>query len=196
MKIVRNVAVLFCAAAISMNASAQRLKLLEGDVSALKSETSINFEFTYDNMKVGKYDNESEYVADKTADYNKKEPGKGDTWAKSWVSDRQGRYEPRFIESFLAPTKMTQSANAKYTLIFKTTSTEPGFNIGVMRRNAEINGEAWIVETANRDKVIAKISVSRAPGGVFGGFDFDTGLRLTESYATAGKSLGKFVKKG
>ena len=196
MKIVRNVAVLFCAASISMNASAQRLKVIEGDLSALKSESSINFEFVYDNMSVGKYNKEADYIVAKTEEYNKKEAGKGDTWAKSWVSDRQGRYEPRFIESFLAPSKMTQSSNAKYTLIFKTTTTEPGFNVGVWRKNAEIDGEAWIVETANKDKVIAKVSVSNAPGGVFGGFDFDTGLRLTESYATAGKALGKLVKKG
>lgn len=61
----------------------------------------------------------------------------------------------------------------KYTLIFKTDFTEPGFNVGVMRKNAVISGEAWIVETANKDHIIAKISVDKALGRTFGGYDFD-----------------------
>lgn len=35
--------------------SAQKIKVISGDISALKSETSVNTEFTYDdNMQVGK----------------------------------------------------------------------------------------------------------------------------------------------
>jgi hypothetical protein len=89
---------------------------------------------------------------------------------------------------------MTISKNAKYTLIFKTMTTEPGFNIGITRKNAEINGEVILVETANKDKVLARASVQKALGRTFGGFDFDTGLRLSEAYADAGKAIGKFVK--
>jgi hypothetical protein len=36
--------------------------------------------------------------------------------------------------------------------------------------------------------------VFKAPGRVFGGLDFDTGVRLTEAYATSGKKLGRFIK--
>ena len=174
--------------------NAQRIKLVEGDFSALKSEQKINTEFTYDNMSVGKYDKEADYIADKTADYNKKEAGKGDTWAKAWVSDRKSRFEPKFNDLFAKSSNMSISTDAKYTLIFKTTSTEPGFNIGITRKNAEINGEVWIVETANKEKVIAKATVLRAPGRMAGGFDFDTGERLSEAYEMAGKALGKYIK--
>lgn len=90
---------------------------------------------------------------------------------------------------------MTITPKAKYTLIYKTTFTEPGFNVGVMRKNATIDGEAWIVETADKNKVIAKIAVTKAPGRMFGGFDFDTGERISEAYAMAGRALARLIVK-
>jgi hypothetical protein len=187
--------VIFLLAVIfSIEANAQRIKLVEGDLSALKSEQNINTEFTYDNMRVGKYEKEADYIADKTESLNKKEPGRGDTWAKAWVNDRKDRFEPKFNELFEKSSSMSTSKNAKYTLIFKTLTTEPGFNIGITRKNAEINAEVWIVETANKNKVLAKATVQKAVGRTFGGYDFDTGERLSEAYADAGKALGKFIK--
>ena len=59
---------------------------------------------------------------------------------------------------------------------------------------AEIDGEALIVETANPSNVIARISVLNCPGRTFGGNDYDTGERIQEAYAVAGKGLGKFIK--
>ncbi|MFT3945537.1 MAG: hypothetical protein QM763_01075 [Agriterribacter sp.] len=43
--------------------------------------------------------------------------------------------------------------------------------------------------------MLAKISVDKAPGKSFWGNDYDTGERLSECYATAGRAVGKFVKK-
>jgi len=193
MKVIKPLGLLF-ALAISIGISAQRIKVIEGDLSALKGEQNINTEFTYDNMKVGKYDKEADYVSDKTTSLNKKEPGRGDTWAKAWITDRKDRFEPKFNELFEKSSNMSISKNAKYTLIFKTITTEPGFNIGITRKNAEINAEVVLVETANKDKVIAKATVQKAVGRTFGGYDFDTGERISEAYADAGKALGKYVK--
>lgn len=64
-----------------------------------------------------------------------------------------------------------------------------------MRKNAVIDGEVWIVETANPSNIVAKITVDKALGRTFGGYDFDTGGRIMEAYADAGKALGKFVKE-
>ena len=187
--------VVLLAITISLGTNAQRVKLVEGDLSALKSEQKINAEFTYDNMKVGKFDKEEDYVADKTKSYNKKEPGKGDTWAKAWVDDRKEKFEPKFMEFFEKSSGMTITKDSKYTMIFKTLTTEPGFNAGVVRKNAEINSEVWIVETANKDKVVAKVAVQKAMGGYYGLNDFDTGERLSEAYANAGRAVGRFVKE-
>ena len=172
----------------------QKIKKVEGDLAPLKNETSINIEYIYDDMSVGKYKKEQDYIDAKKEEYNKKEPGRGDRWAKSWVSDRVGRFQPKFAELFSENSDMVVTPKAKYTLIFHTTSTEPGYNIAISRKNAEIDGEVLIVETANRNNVIAKLSVSNAPGKSVMGNDYDTGERISEAYAKAGKTLGKYIK--
>ncbi|MBS1754338.1 MAG: hypothetical protein R2765_02650 [Ferruginibacter sp.] len=178
----------------TFSAFGQRVKKTSGDENILKSESSINIEFNYDNIQVGKYKTEQEYITAKTAEYNKKEAGKGDSWAKSWANDKESRFEPKFIELFTRESGMTVSKDAKYTLIFKTTSIEPGYNIGISRKNAEIDAEVWIVETANKDNKLATFTISNVPGGTAFGYDFDTGLRISEAYANAGKKLGKYLK--
>ena len=134
----------------SLTANAQRIKTKSGNENIIKNESTINIEFVYDGLSVGKYDVEADYIKAKTDEYNKKEPGRGDSWARSWVSDRESRFEPRFINEFQDATGMTVKKDAKYTLVFKTTSIEPGYNIVISRKNAEIDAEAWIVETANK----------------------------------------------
>jgi hypothetical protein len=175
-------------------ANAQRFKVTEGNLSALKGETSYNIEFTYNDMSVGKFEHESDYIEKKKAEYNSKEPGRGDSWAKSWISDRKMVFEPKFIDLFEKTSDMTVKATAKYTIIFHTTTTEPGYNIYISKKNAEIDAEATIVETANRSKIIAVIAVKNAPGRTFSGNDFATGERIAECYAVAGKKLSKFIK--
>ncbi|MCB0520362.1 MAG: hypothetical protein H6577_06680 [Lewinellaceae bacterium] len=183
--------------AFALPANAQKLKMTKGDLKALKGEKSINTEFTYENMGVGKFKKEAEYVDKKVKEYNEKEKGRGDTWKEAWIADRQNRFEPQFNELFSKYAEMDAGdhPDAKYTLIFNTSFTEPGFNVGVMRKNAYIDGTATIVETANRDKVVAVISVDNSPGRSAGGYDFDTGERISEAYAKAGKELGKMVVK-
>ena len=194
MKLLTTSSVLFLLLFFSIQVEAQKLKLTEGDLSVIKDQSSINFEFGYNNMSVGKFDTEKEYLEKKTDEYNKKESGRGDNWAKSWINDRQSHFEPKFIELFTKASGMSESKTAKYTIIFKTKFTEPGFNIGIVRKNAKINADAVIVETANKSKVIALITVDNALGRTFGGYDFDTGQRISEAYADAGKALGKFIK--
>ena len=189
--------ILSVALLLSANAMAQKVRVLDGNLDALKGVSKINVQFDYSKMGVGKFATEEEYIEKKKDDYNKKESGKGNDWEKAWKADRKNRFEPQFKELFAKHSDMNigDFPSEKYTLIFKTTYTEPGFNIYVTRKYAEIDGEAWIVETTNPDNVIAKISVQNCPGRTYGGNDYDTGTRIQESYAVAGKGLGKFLKK-
>src|SRR5579863_8839002 len=82
----------------ALTVHAQRVRLADGKLDFLRSERAINIEFTYDNMSVGKFNKEDDYINSKKDEYNKKEPGRGDNWAKSWVSDREYRFHPKFIE--------------------------------------------------------------------------------------------------
>jgi hypothetical protein len=176
-------------------AFAQKIKLIEGDLQPLKGVAGIKTEFTYDNMTVGKDLTEKDYIAEKKGKLDEKEPGRGEKWEKAWVSDRKERFEPQFRELFAKHSSMSAvDDKAPYTLIFKTTRTEPGWNVGVMRVPAYIDGEAWIVDSADPGKVIAKISIVKSPGRDAWGYDFETGARLQEAYAKAGKELGGFIK--
>ena len=65
MKLFQTGAIVLCISVLSLTAAAQKLKLIEGDLSVLKSETAINTAFTYENMSVGKFDKESDYIAKK-----------------------------------------------------------------------------------------------------------------------------------
>jgi hypothetical protein len=194
MKILKSSLLICLLAVLSFSSFAQKIRLKEGSLDILKNESFINVEFTYDNMSVGKYSKEQDYIDAKKQEYNKKEPGRGDTWAKSWVGDRKYRFEPKFNELFAESSKMTVSEKGKYTLIFHTTSTEPGYNIAISRKNAYIDAEILIVETASKSKVIARLTLDNAPGRTAFGSDYDTGERISEAYAKAGKSLGKYIK--
>jgi hypothetical protein len=192
---------------VALQGFGQKVKLEEGDLSPLKSEKTLAFAFTYDSMSMGGghghppgpghshgQQTEAEYVAKHTEDYNKKSPGKGDEWAKAWKDDRETLYEPGFTKEFEKYGALQPDPKSKYTLIFKTTITEPGFNIGFMRHNAEISGVAWIVETGNKSHVIAKISVTNSPGGSFFENDYATDERISTAYSEAGRGLGYYIK--
>lgn len=177
---------------------AQKLKITQGDLKALSGETSLNVIYQYSPMGVGKFDREEDYVAKKKAEYNEKEPGRGDKWEQSWIEDRQKRFEPQFEELFNKYSKNLQvgiNPSAKYTMIVKTTFTEPGFNVYVTRKNARIDGEILIVPTGDNNNPVATISFINSPGRTFGGYDYDTGTRIQEAYAALGKSLAKMVGK-
>ncbi|MBV4356800.1 hypothetical protein [Pinibacter aurantiacus] len=182
---------------LSVTGHAQKIRLEDGNLDFLKNEKSVNVEFVYENVKVGKYDNEKDYIDKKKEDMNKKEAGTGDKWAKAWIDDRDNRYKPKFEELFTknTPLQVNDKGNSKYTLVYKTTFLEPGYNIGISRKNAQHNAEVFIVEAANKNKVLARITLDKALGRDFWGADFDTGARLAETYADAGKALAKFIEK-
>lgn len=199
MKFISKVAALLTLVLFSMQTNAQRIRTVSGNPEILKNENSLNVEFTYDNISVGKYSREEDYVKKKTDEYNSKDPGRGDNWARGWVADRQSRYEPKFMDLFIRESRMNISKDAKYTLIFKVKSLEPGYNIGISamyggRKNAEMDAVVDIVETADREKVLATITIDNAPGGTWGGYDYDTGSRIQESFAISGKKLAKYLK--
>lgn len=178
---------------------AQKINIVEGDLGFLKGESVVNLEYDYSDMSVGKFEHEADYIAKKKAEYNEKEAGRGDKWEESWIEDRSTRFQPMFEELLNKYTgkkgvAFNQHENdAKYTLELHTTFTEPGFNIYVTRKNAEINAIVTFYETANPDNVLCKIDMRRCPGKSMGMDDYDTGGRIKEAYAKCGKELGKLI---
>ncbi|NUQ24447.1 MAG: hypothetical protein HUU34_10890 [Saprospiraceae bacterium] len=179
--------------------TAQKFNVYEGSLNFLKDQKTLNVIYLYEDMSVGDFDKEQDYIDKKVKEMNDDEAGKGDSWAKKWVADRNERFEPKFeelINEYLeGKIKVSNKDAAAYTLVLKTTHTEPGFNVGVWRRPAHINVEAWFVDTKDNSKVAAKAKMEKVPGQDAWGFDFDTGYRLQESYAKCGKEIGKYIMK-
>jgi len=172
-----------------------KAKLVSGDLSAIKGKM-ISVKFDYSGMAVGKYKNESDYVSAKKADYNKDGSGRGDRWEGSWKADRAARFEPKFMELITKHAgSVVQFSNSggDMTMLVKTTFTEPGFNVVMMRRPAIINTLYTFSDASGKE--LAKVSVTGATGSTFGGYDYDTGVRISEAYALSGKILGGFIAK-
>ena len=193
---------LVAALLISVSAAfAQSPKIESGTIPSMKGEKKLKLVYNYKEMDMGKYGNEEEYTKKKVADLNAKSPGKGDKWLEGWNGNRTMRYHPKFEEQFVkALTKVGCDASekadgAKYTLVVKTITLYPGYNIGVSKIPAYCTYRFDIVETASPDKVLTSILLNHVAGSQAMGFDFDEGSRVAESYAKAGKIMGKFLAK-
>lgn len=193
-------ALAFLMVLIATTGFAQKLKLTSGKLDFLKDQKTINVIYDYETMGVGKFSKEEDYVNEKVSDYNQKEAGKGDEWKKNWIADRKNRFEPRFEELMNAHLEKYDVAvgsypDAEYTIVLKTVFTEPGFNVGVMRRPAFVNLQAVFVKTASLTDEVAVVTIDKSPGRDAMGFDFDSGYRIQESYAKAGKELAQYINK-
>jgi hypothetical protein len=183
---------------VSGSCVAQRRKLISGSLNGLKGQQSYDIKFTYDSMRVGDYVEETKYLAQKNRDWDLKEPGKGPAFVAQWFDDRKKRYEPAFMRGFATFNRAKlDDKNAKYTLIVKTTRTEGGWNVGVKSHPGEIDGELWVVESADQSNAIAKIGFSGILGKAAYGYgsDFDVTSRIQSAYEFAGNLLGDFLKR-
>lgn len=185
---------------MSVTLQAQKVKLISGNVKSLKGETELKLSYSYDGMAVGRFKSEAEYTQKKVEEYNKKEAGKGEKWLETWNNDKKQRFEPGFeekINKILEKPGVVagKDKNAKYTMIVKTIFFEPGFNVGIERKNARIDLELTVVETANPFNVIAKMTLMKVQGGGAMGFDFDSGYRVQKAYEIAGMIVGRYLTK-
>ncbi|MNJ88973.1 hypothetical protein D3C87_65340 [compost metagenome] len=187
-------------AGLGLTSMAQKIRTESGDLSFLKDQTELNVKYDFSDFQVGGFSSEAEYKKKKIKDYNDKEAGRGETWENSWERDKKERFPNKFEELFDKGLtgKIHAAQNnekATYTLIVKTTFIEPGFNVGVMRKNAAVAFEYIFVESGDESKVMAKLKQPDVPGSQFGGYDYDTGTRISESYAKGAKMLAAYMVK-
>jgi hypothetical protein len=175
--------------------NAQKKKLLQGTLDGLKGVKSYDIKFTYDSMVVGIDTPENQYLRTKKKEWDERDPGKGSAFLNEWFDGRQLQYEPTFIKNFETYSQVTlNDKSATYTMILKTTRTEAGWYAGVLAHPGEIDGELWIVESADPSKVIAKIGFYGFVGKTSRD-DIDMSDRIETAYEMAGKGLGDFFKR-
>lgn len=184
---------------VNTNVYSQKIKVVSGDLDFLKDQKVLNIEYSYENMGVGRYDLEEDYVNEKVMDYNDKEPGKGDEWLKNWMSAKEKIFGPTFKESLNGVLKdaeisIDEDSKAMYTLVLKTTFIEPGFDVGVMSKKANAKYEVIFINNED-NKVVAALNIFAflEAGGI--GYDFNTINRIQKVYAKAGNGLGQYLIK-
>lgn len=190
---------LLLAGAFVFQLQAQKIKVTGGSLASLKGQDKFDITFTYDkNLKVGKL-SEEQYMEKKMAEADEREPGTAEKWKSMWYEDRSVHFEPKFQELLNNYTKnviFRPGINgAKYMMIVNTVFIEPGFNVGVARKNASVDLEIKIVPVENESEVLTTIMIYGAPGHSMSYGDYDVGIRVGEAYAKAGKELGKFLMK-
>lgn len=162
----------------------------------MKGIKRVTVEFDYSNTRVGKY-SEKDYVNEKVTEKNEDDPGDGDDWKRKWDAQKDEDFAPEFIRSLamkfrskgIEVGKGLSNADAK--IIVNVVKIEPGYNVGVMRKNAYIDIEAKTYRVANPDKPIDTFSKVR----VVGGDGFDVRKRISYAFRQAGLKLGKHLMR-
>lgn len=223
-------AILLCLITFSINFYGQ-VWGIDMNLSFLKDQKELNIEFLYDSMTVtgcigadftGRLFErtlEPDFVAQKIVKFNKRKPGNGDKWAKSWYDARTLYFEPNFEKEFKSRLKgfginaTTKNTQAKYTIIIKTTNLtfgwlDPAFSTDflggtAMRNQADHRMVTYadyfitIVETGNHSNLMARASVRNVYGRrvpMFSMNRFKAKL-VGPCYDRAGKMLGKSAIK-
>lgn len=176
--------------------------LKSGDAKQFKSHKSLNLVVSYENLKIGEYNSEKEYLDKKVKENNEKEAGKGEKWLNKWDYAKTNVWPQRFEELYnkvldkkLGMKCDRNSQSNPYTLRVKVTYIEPGYNVGVSRKPASANFEFELVNSTNNAEVIASLYLNHVPGEDAMGLDFDSDKRIGECFAKAGKMLAKYILK-
>jgi hypothetical protein len=182
---------------ISFVTQAQKVTLLEGDVTALKGQTTIQVSFTYDSMLIETNTPEEEFVRTKKAELELKQAGLGARWEKAWTEDRKWKLEPAFKNMFARTLKVSTIGKAQYSFVFNTKRTVPGWNFGVafVQQESIVDGEAILIDTNDPTKVLARLELTGMDGrGTVAQHAYETGDQIAKAYETAGRELAYFVK--
>ena len=184
---------------VMMSATAQKLKIQEGDFENLKGIDTYSLVFDYTDLQIPKFDNEEEFLKDKMDKREEKEEGDGERFKKDWFNDRPERYHPKFIESFNkrfddSEVKVTED-DADYTMKIHTTKIYPGYNVGIVRHNAEIDATFTVFKTGDEGNVLFSGSYKDVQGSGAMGYDYNSGYRISECYAKLAKNIAGVINK-
>ena len=195
MKIFRKTALIISFLFANICCFAQEVDMTKGNLSILKGETSINVEMTYEKMSVGDFSKEAEYIKKKIEEQNAKDPPNGDNWVAEWEAQKKSFFGEKFTLGLTKFYEVKIDKTAKYTLIFNTKALEPGYSIGVSKRNAGVDGTITLIETGKPEKKLAVVYVERKAETMWRGAAFDAKSRIGDAYFVDGVAVGKFFKK-
>ena len=219
MKLITTMATVITVMAVS-SSFAQKIKWEKGgDLAFMKGQTTVATQYDYANVTV-KGAPEQTYVNDQKADLNADKAGDGDAFAAEWTDARAKKYQPGFEKGFNKSLEkdgiaVNNEGNAKYTVMVVTNDMQLGKGKTFVRKPALVTYSIIIVETANKDNIVAKgtleevegeVNAPKGSGWIPGGVgtamsvtanvqNRDYSNRIAKSYEKAGEILGKSIRK-
>ena len=219
MKLTTTLAAIGIALLMTTAAFAQKIKWEKGDdLAFMKGQRDVAAEFDYSKITV-KGEAPATYLESQKTDLNADKPGDGDAFVAEWTDAREKKYQPEFAKGF---NKMllkdsiwvNNSGNAKYTIILTTEDMSLGKGKMFVKKPAEVTFSFVIVETANKDNVVAKGRLEEVDGQVdapkgsawMGGVgtvmqvsasvkNRDYSNRIANAYNNAGLAIGKAIHR-
>ncbi len=179
------------------------VKYKEGDSSRsfMQGADKILVKFDYSATRVGRFATEAEYIESKMTEIDEKDPGKGEEWRVKWEEQKDSIFAYQFTKlmndrinekGIVAGTNLT---DAPLTMIVHVMSIEPGWNVGVSRRNAEVDFIVKIYKTSDMNQPLVVYAMNKVQGFGAMGYDFDAGYRMGQSFARGGRELGRYLVK-
>lgn len=205
---------------ITQTASAQKIKWETGEeLSFLKGQKELAVSYDYSKITV-KGGAVEDYLKEQQEELNKDEAGKGDEFVKEWTDAREAKYQKQFETQFNKDMEkegfvLKPGTDPKYTVIVVANDMEIGKGKTFTSKPAKINYTFLLVETANKDNVMAKgilekvageVKAPKGSGWIPGGAgtvmavtanvkNRDYSNRLAESYEKAASILAKYIRK-
>ena len=175
------------------HAAFSQMKVVSGDFKNLKGIATYNVTFDYSDLQVHGFDSEETYLQDKMAKREAKE-GEAENFKENWYSDRENKYEPKFIEYInnrfeKGEIQVARNSDAPYTMHVKTTWIYPGYNVVAGKEPAKISATITISETANPKNILLIVDFKRSIGLEPGTFEFDQGYRIAGAYEKLAKNM-------
>jgi hypothetical protein len=166
------------------------LKITNGSLDFLKEQKVLLVTYDYNNMSVGKFVKEEDYINMKVAKADSIQSGKGDEWKKEWFDRRSADYEPSFEESFnkymrIGLTCSKNANNAAYIMDVHTVFTDVGFFAGITGKVSFISAKITFSQASSGEE-LAVIYADKCPG---------TGYYVKDAYASLGKKLAKWLNE-
>lgn len=190
--------VLFLAFAISVNA--QIFKTNTGSLKSISGVERYNIVFEYnDNLEVPKYVSEEAFLEKYSQEKDRKKLGSGQNFKKSWYSNRELLFEPKFIQEFnlfnLKEKQVTIAKNindAEFTMVISTSLIDPGNSNFFFKKGARLEVTIRIYKSDNNNQILYATEIVDVHSRGACENDYD---RIMSAYAELGRGLSKHLSR-
>ena len=178
-----------------------KMKITSGNLIVLKDQTEVNVEVKFENVLFMKENiTEVQYLGNRKKQVLENPKRGEEAWTK-WIGQWE-IYKREYVDYFAKGLNKTykdisfkKDPSAKYTLLVETAWVFPGWHAGLTAMTAEITGKIKLIETNNPSKVLVEVELNKFDKFVKNDeFVMEYG-RIAAAYESAGRYLGREIKK-